>query len=437
MQSPALLKEFVLAATVEPQSWHKSGSLDAAQDLLDEYPGLAERDFLCALVLGQFDVVVAALQQNPDLVRRKLGPREWEPLLYVCFSEFFRLDLDRRADFCHCAERLIEAGADPNAYFLVKREKETALYGAIGLANSAEMGRLLLKAGATLDDGELYYHSAEFDGVEGLAMLIEEFGIPEEHAATALLRKLDFPDLVGLERLLSLGLDPNNQGHWQKNALHQALLRNRSLPFISLLLAHGADPNQPHGINGQTAYQMAARMGRVEVLETMEKAGANTQLSQIDRFLAACTRADREEAVACLRQTPNLIEQLDPREDLRLLVDCAQRNQIEVVDLMLDVGFPIDAKDEQGQTATHVACWNGYVELLDLLLSYHAPLEALNNYGGTVIDATVWGYAHHPDPDKPMEFILQRLIDAGANLKAISPYPSGNARVDAFLSQYL
>ncbi|MEL7342802.1 MAG: ankyrin repeat domain-containing protein, partial [Bacteroidota bacterium] len=303
MQSPALLQAFILAATIEPQSWHKSGSFEAAQDLLDEYPGLAKGDFLCALVLGECEIVERALRTDPGLVHRKLGPREWEPLLYLCFSEFFRLDRDRRADFCRCAERLIEAGADPNAYFLVKHEKETALYGAIGLANSAEMGRLLLEAGANFDDGEVYYHGAEFDGVEALAMLIKEFGISKEHASTVLLRKLDFPDLEGAKRLLTLGLDPNNQGHWQKNALHQALLRHRDARFVNLLLTHGADPNQPHGKNGQTAYQMAARMGRIDVLAAMAQAGADTQLNTVDTFLAACTRGDRAAAEDCLRQT--------------------------------------------------------------------------------------------------------------------------------------
>ncbi|MFK7925856.1 MAG: hypothetical protein AB8H47_28160, partial [Bacteroidia bacterium] len=75
--------------------------------------------------------------------------------------------------------------------------------------------------------------------------------------------------------------------------------------------------------------------------------------------------------------------------------------------------------------------------LMDELLRRKAPLEILNNYGGTVIDTTVWGFSHYPDPDKPMEFILQRLIQAGADIKAINPYPTNNERIDGFLSQYL
>lgn len=436
MESPLPLENFILAATVEPKSWHKSGSLDKAQHLLQTHPTLPQASFLSALVYGEVSLVKQYLVDTPDIVHQKIGPRDWEPLLYLCFSEFLRLSAERQNDCVECGRLLLAAGADPNAHFTVNDEKETVLYGAIGLANSVDLGRLLLNAGADLDDGEVYYHGAEFDGVAALAMLIKEFEIPSNQVPTALMRKLDFEDLDGVRTLLSLGLDPNAQGHWGKNALHQALLRFRTQPHIELLLEFGAKPDLPHS-NGQSAYQMAARMGRIDVLPAMQNAGANTSLSPKDEFLAACTRLDREAAEQALAQQPDLLETLDPKEDLRLLVDCAQRNQIEVVKLMLDLGFPIDAKDEQGFSALLVATWNGHVDLMDELLHRNAPLEVLNKYGGTVIDTTVWGFSHYPDPDKPMEFILQRLIGAGADIKAISPYPTNNERVDGFLSQYL
>ncbi|MEL7534882.1 MAG: ankyrin repeat domain-containing protein [Bacteroidota bacterium] len=436
MESALPLEKFILAATVEPNSWHKSGSLEEALSLLEDHPELAHQSFLSALVYGNIEGVQHYLKADPGLAIQKQGPRNWEPILYLCFSEFLRLSAERRLDCEACGQILLDVGADPNAFFMANNEKETALYGAVGVANSVGLGRALLKAGAELDDDELYYHGAEFDGVEALAMIIKEFGIPKRHISTAILRKLDFEDLDGLRTLLTLGLDPNDQGHWGKNALHQALLRFRSQAFFELLLAFGADPNATH-TNGQSAYQMAARMGRTDVLAPMQKAGADTKLSAKDEFLAACTRADHEAASKIMTQQPSIISSLDPQEDLRLLVDCAQHNKIEVVKLMLDLGFPIDAKDEQGFTALLVATWNGHIDLMEELLARNAPLEILNKYGGTVIDTTVWGYAHYPDPDKPMEFILQRLIDEGANIKAISPYPTHNERIDGFLSQYL
>ncbi|MEM6342487.1 MAG: ankyrin repeat domain-containing protein [Bacteroidota bacterium] len=429
-------EEFILAATIEPNVWHKSGSLTEANRLLATYPNLPQTGFINALVYGELELVQLYLMEDPSLANKKQGPRDWEPILYVCFSQYLRLSAERQAHCVACAKLLLETGADPNAYFMANEEKETAIYGAIGIANSVDLGRALLQAGADLDDDEVYYHGAEFDGVEALAMMIEEFGIPDRHKSTALIRKLDFEDLEGVRRLLSLGLDPNAQGHWGKNALHQALLRFRSTAIIELLLTFDADPNAAHA-NGQTAYQMAARMGRTDVLAAMEAAGANTKLSPKDEFLAACTRADRAAANYLIAQNPEIITSLDPQEDYRLLVDCAQRNQIEVVKLMLDLGFPIEAKDEQGFTALLVTTWNGHVDLMEELLQRNAPLEILNKYGGTVIDTTVWGYSHYPDPDKPMEFILQRLIDEGANLKAISPYPTKDPRIDGFLSQYL
>ncbi|MFK7926012.1 MAG: hypothetical protein AB8H47_28950, partial [Bacteroidia bacterium] len=214
MESSLPLENFILAATVEPKSWHKSGSLDEAQQLLENHPSLPQTSFLSALVYGEVSLVKQYLALTPELVHQKIGPRDWEPLLYLCFSEFLRLSAERQNDCVECGRLLLAAGADPNVHFMANEEKETAIYGAIGVANSVELGRLLLEAGAELDDDEVYYHGAEFDGVAALAMLIKEFGIPDRHVSTALMRKLDFEDLDGVRTLLSLGLDPNAQGHW-------------------------------------------------------------------------------------------------------------------------------------------------------------------------------------------------------------------------------
>ena len=151
MEAHLPFEEFVLAATVEPNSWHKSGSLNEAQHLLEKHPNLPQQNFLCALVYGEVALVQLYLKEDSSLANKKQGPRGWEPILYVCFSEFLRLSAERQADCAACGKLLLEAGADPNAYFMANNEKETAIYGAVGVANSIGLGRALLAAGADLD----------------------------------------------------------------------------------------------------------------------------------------------------------------------------------------------------------------------------------------------------------------------------------------------
>ena len=102
---------------------------------------------------------------------------------------------------------------------------------------------------------------------------------------------------------------------------------------------------------------------------------------------------------------------------------------------MLDCGFDISAAGDWGFTALHWAAWYGHANVVRLLISRGAPLEAKNNYGGTVIDSTVWGYANSDGRGENAEEILRMLVDAGADMSAISPFPSGHAESDRVLME--
>lgn len=118
------------------------------------------------------------------------------------------------------------------------------------------------------------------------------------------------------------------------------------------------------------------------------------------------------------------------------LVEASINNRIEVVKYLLTQNVDIASQDNQGFTALHWATWHGYLELAKLLLEHNAPLEILNTYGGTVIYTAVHGFVHGYYPVTNQLEILQTLIDAGADVSRINPYPTGNQVIDEFLKPY-
>src|SRR5262249_23362815 len=94
---------------------------------------------------------------------RDLGPKGWEPLLYLCFT---RLPLAAANDNAVAIARaLLSAGADPNVFFMAGDSRYTPLVGAIGEGEEDrpphprrdELVRLLLDHGAEPYDLQVVY----------------------------------------------------------------------------------------------------------------------------------------------------------------------------------------------------------------------------------------------------------------------------------------
>lgn len=428
--------QFIEAATVP--ATHRSGDLDQAQQILERIPKVATANIYTSSVLGDVEAVAAFLDRDPELARRRGGPREWEPLLYVTFSRFLRLDPARRAGLHQTAKRLLEHGADPNAHWLDPEEerfdrRETAVYGACGVAGDPLLTKLLLEAGADPNDGESPYHAVEHDGLECAALLFTH-GLNADGKATALLHRLDWDDLEGMKTLLDLGAAPNHLNPFGKAALHQAILRSRTLPFFEELLRRGADPDVKNA-HGHTAYALAARVGRADVMELLQAIGADTLLSDVDAFLAACARGDGHAARVTLESHPELIQDLTD-EDHRSIVFAAASGSTEGVRVMLDAGFDIDIQSDWGGSAVHHAAWHGQRVTVELLIERGADLELKNQYGGTALDTAVWAVEHAGLEGVDHLPVIEALLEGDADVTAVTPFPSGNDDVDELLRRY-
>jgi hypothetical protein len=264
---------FLDAAVPRPEDDHGSGDAVRARSMLAREPSIATANIYTASVLGDAETVAALLADEPSLSRKKGGPRDWEPLLYLVFSYFLREAGERPEGFMRSARLLLDQGADPNAFFLSGEERESVLYGAAGVANNSGIARILLEAGANPNDDEAVYHAAAFEDLSCIGFMVNR-GLKLNDRGTALLRKLDFDDYEGVWWLLSAGADPNaGVQAWGKTALHQAVLRGRDERFVDLLLEHGADV-QARTAEGKTACDLALELGRSDIVDILRAWGA-------------------------------------------------------------------------------------------------------------------------------------------------------------------
>jgi ankyrin repeat protein len=92
------------------------------------------------------------------------------------------------------------------------------------------------------------------------------------------------------------------------------------------------------------------------------------------KLAIACELGDRALIDATLRAHVDVVHEITDGERRRLPM-AAQNNNTEGVRLMLEAGWPVDARDRQGATALHWAAWHGNAEMTRDILRYKPPLE--------------------------------------------------------------
>ncbi len=381
---------FLNAGVPRPEAHHKSGSLAPAEAILEKHPELASRSLAAACVLGEVETVRGFLQKSSP--SQPEPPRDWTPLVYLCFSRFLRDRARPEAHFLECARLLLAHGASANEHFLSPQgEVESALYGAAGIANSALLTRLLLDAGADPDDDEALYHASEFASHAALSILLAA-NPGTERVSYSMCHKMDQEDPDGLALFLRHGADPNvliGRGVFRgSRPLHFALYRRRSTKILRLLLDAGADPSLADA-NGVMPVQLAARLGQKESATLL---GAD-HLDAESRYLMALSSGDGQTAGTMRENFPDV-----PQRFPHLLVDAAEAGNLDAVQLMLDTGFPINTRGASyggwNGTALDHAAWAGHVETVRLLLERGADFRLVHSYNGTALGAAIHGASH-------------------------------------------
>lgn len=412
LQFADALQEFVLAAT--------DGRVGRAERLLALHPRIPQASFPAALLLGDVERVETFLHTDAALAGRKGGAREWEPLLYVCHSSLGQSKAANADGFVTIARRLIALGADPNSRFpwFHHGVQRAVLWGAVCVTRSLPLAQVLLQAGANPNDGVTLTIAASGGDLPALELLIA-------HGAD-----VNFPwatdgssplySILGWSRkaagpvwLLEQGADPRPAfGKEAETALHVAA-RKWDVPLVEALVRHGADVTARRA-DGRTAYVLAELNNNVAVAEWLLAHGSPTDITEFDRFVAACSRGDRRAAEAALAAHPELRAEIKPEHHVALR-EAAERGDAQAIETMLACGFDANVADEGGRTALHRAARGGCVNAVRVLLECGARTDVLDQeFNATPLlwaaDGARMGGA--PGPDHTA--VAKLLIRAGS-----------------------
>ncbi|MCA8448891.1 ankyrin repeat domain-containing protein [Burkholderia vietnamiensis] len=257
----------------------------------------------------------------------------------------------------------LAAGADPNHQ---DSDGMTALH-SVAYGDDADVVRLLIDHGANPNLrnnlGETPLHIAARSWSEDCTKALLEGGadpsIVDERGATSLIgaRTVENVDL-----LLSAGADPNHQNEWGCTALHTVADRGDA-DVLRLLIDHGANPNLQDNL-GETPLHIAARSPYEEGTKALLEGGAD----------------------------PGIVDE-------RGATPLIGAHTAENVDLLLDYGADINARDRHGDTALHLQAQNQRSPALT------ATLQKLYDHGVIQVQ-----------PSQSSEpTALDRLIDRGAD----------------------
>jgi ankyrin repeat protein len=402
-----------------------SGNTRRAARLLAETPAIDGYSFATAVILGDADRVDGELLRDPGLATRPDPRTGWTALHAACASRWHQLDPTRTHGLFAVARLLLDAGADPTGQAPGRPSRGAGwrpLRCAIAASNSGLSNRpvveLLLDRGAVPDDHDLYLAGFAHDRHQLLPLLLARLPSLVEIAEQALAAPLSGGDTESASLLLDAGADPRRyrDDDGQPTPIVWAAVRaGRSTEFLDLLLGHGADPNSA-GPDGRAPYQLATAAGRTDLAELLHQHGAIESATSIDRFLSACRRADRAQAQQQVDNDPALLDRLADDEHAAI-IRAAEAGDIAAVTLMLDLGFPLEARGDDGATPLHAAAFSGSADTVRLLIDRGADIGARDTtWNSTPLAWAAVGSGEQPQSNADPDWLgtVRALLDAGA-----------------------
>ena len=363
--------------------------ISQAARMLHEDPSLADSGFPAAVVLGDAGRVQAELRRDPGAAARIDLGTGWGALHLACASRF-HLDPARAPGLAEVTRLLLDAGADLDGKSTRRRcwrPLECAVTSANSSRNNEPIIRLLLDRGAPVRSETLLASLYAAGGTWCLELLTES-------AAGA-------PELF-TEALVEAVAEAHREA-------------------VAILLAAGADPDAS-GPDGRSARRRALTAGLAATVELLGGGGDDP----VDRLLEAIVKGDAHSAKGVAAANPGIVDRLEPA-DRAALVAAAEHGNLDAVGLMLELGFPIEARregsDEDGATALHAASWAGSAQTVALLLDHGADLTVRDTrWRGQPLGWALVGSGEAPDSAAAPDWVtaVALLLDAGASLEGVT-----------------
>jgi ankyrin repeat protein len=136
-------------------------------------------------------------------------------------------------------------------------------------------------------------------------------------------------------------------------------------------------------------HQVARKFAHQDVLRLLQERSP-TDVKLID----ACWMGEEAVALAIHREHPHVVDRLN-EADRRMVAHAARNNETEVVRLMLDCGWPVDARGQHQATPLHWAAFHGNDKMAQAILRMGPPLEVTDaDFHGTPLGWAIHGSEH-------------------------------------------
>jgi hypothetical protein len=166
---------------------------------------------------------------------------------------------------------------------------------------------------------------------------------------------------------------------------------------------------------------MAELNGNRDIAAWLLAHGATDELSELERFIAACARGDSAAVETMLQSHPGLRGGLRREHHLMLHLP-AERGDAKVLETMLTCGFDANAKDNDGVTPLHRAAMGGRSEAVRVLLASGASVNALDGmFSATPLLWAAEGWSHSSQRGGDHVGVARLLLAAGSSREWIPP----------------